>query len=372
MGTSPAVQVDPSSIDTLGVSVATSPASASNSRLGSAYNPTTLAGLGPVWVHPTYSGRVLVVSARRWYAGTPLGGTPGAYSAHSTDMAPSWVLLDGPTGHTLSVPGQTLEVPMLTSASGVALVGAASRPPALLFLLSSATVAGVATAVLQRFSLGLNGSVALVAEDVLPVSGTVVFNKGLQYDGPNLVVYGTDSSHRLYKVTKPWGHVGVDKATTVPIVKYSNSTTQGTPLGWQYYTGTGYSADVAELAPLLTSTGAAWTTQGPMSFGWWRNLRFATTVVLTGSTYTGQVWISRSGQPWVPLAAPIVALGSSADGSYIGAGIQLQQQLAPNPAATAMTAAGVKAGIPYVSWSKVAASTGFILDTLWSILPVTG
>jgi hypothetical protein len=178
----------------------------------------------------------------------------------------------------------------------------------------------------------------------------------LQFDGQSLIVYGTDASHQVYKMSKPWGQLGFNSMRTVAVVKYTASDAVGVPKGWQYYTGTGYSSDATELSPLLvTSDATVLTTHGPMSFGSFRNQTFMTTVNLSGSTYSGQFWRSRSGMAFESISAP-VALGSSSSGSYLSGGIYLQPQLAPNP---------------YCSWSKLAAGSGHVLDVIWGILAVT-
>jgi hypothetical protein len=352
----------------MGMSVATSPQSSSDPRAGTIYDPVTWAAAAPVWFHPI-SGATLMLSARRWHNATPLAGTPSAYSAFTEDTTPSWALVGALTGARNAVPGNMVNLPMNTVATGVALVGAVSRPPNLLFTLTAATVGGVSTAVLQRFHLGANGSVAIAAEDVLPTPTGITFTAGIQFAGDNLVVYGTDASHHVYKVTKPWGQVGANRLTTPTTRKYTDTDAVAKPLGWQYYTGTGYSTDVTEIAPVTLADGSTLTTHGPITFGSYRDQLFMSTVALSGTTYSGQFWRSRSGMPFAPWGSP-VALGDSSSGTNLGSGIYLQPQLAPNPAAAPMLAEGVISGIPYLSWTKTAPSGGHILDVVWGILAI--
>lgn len=369
MSSSPTVQLDAGALDALGMSVATAPLSSTNTRAGSIYEPTTWAAAAPVWFHP--AGPVLMLAARRWSAAVPAGGTPGSYSTVTEDTVPSWAAISALTGQRSAVPGQPVNLPMNTVATGVTLAGAASRPPGILFVLSTATVAGTATAVLQRFNVGLNGSVVLAFEEVLPTPNGVVFGAGLQFDGQSLIVYGTDSSHQVYKMTKPFGQVGINSVRTVTATKYIAGDTVGSPRGWQYFTGTGYAADPAGLSPMTVTTNTTvLTTHGPMSFGSFRNQTFMTTVNLSGTTYSGQFWRSRSGLPFESISAP-VALGDSGAGTSLGGGIYLQPQLAPNPLAAPMTSPGVLAGIPYVTWTKLTAGSGHVLDVVWGILAVT-
>lgn len=370
MSSAPTVQLDPTALDMMGMSVATSPPSVTIARSGTFYDPVTWAAAAPVWFHPV-ADQALMIATQRWFDATAAGGTPGAYSAVTIDTVPSWALVTANSGYRNAVPGQTVNLPMNTVATSVSVVGAVSRPPNLLFVLNTATVAGVPTAVLQRFHLGTNGSVTIASEDVLPAVGGVVFNAGIQYATPNLVIYGTDAAHQVYKVTKPWGQVGFNKTSQVFVQPRTANDAIGSPQGWQYYTGTGFSLDPTELAPITAADGTVLTSRGPMSFGDSRNQTFMTTVTLSGSTYSGQIWRSRSGQPFAPLGAP-AALGSSSDGSYLGGGIYLQPQLAPNPAAAAMTADGVISGIPYLTWTRTSpAGGGHVLDVQWEILPIS-
>jgi hypothetical protein len=360
MSTSPVTQIDPSSVDTVGLSVAIATPTSSNPRYGLAYDPVIWAAAAPIWCHQLFGGSWLVCCAQRWYATTPDGGTPGAYATHSTDTLPSWMVVQTPTGQRSAVPGQPVDIPMTTVATNQLLVAGASVPPNLLFLLSSATVAGTSTAVLQRFHVSINGAVSLAAEDTLPVVDGVVFNKGLSLAGNSLTVYGTDAEHRVYKVTKPWGQVGVNKTITVTIIKNTEPNLI-TPQGWQYFTGTGYSPTATDLAPMTVAGGAPLTTIAPLSFGSFNNQ------VLMASVGTGgaQFWTSKSGMPF--LNGALVALPS---GTLIG-GVQLQNNLAPNPAAAVMTAPGVISGVPYVVSVSDSISGGATLNTDWNILAVT-
>jgi hypothetical protein len=393
MSTSPAIQVPVDSFDTLGVSVATSPRSSAVPRQGSVYDLITMAAASPIWFHPIADGRLLMINSQIWDAATPVGGS-GAYSAYTVDTVPSWFLLDGPTGKRTAVPGGSVHIPMTTAATGVTVIAAASRPPNLLFLLSSGTINSATNAILQRFHVNPNTSVAIANEEVLPllyidslggvdtpagliakqlaaheasttvptIVSSIVFNAGMQYDSPNLVLYGTDSSNNVYKIRKPWGRVGHNTQTSVTFVKRTANDTIGSALGWQYYNGTGYSSDPTTLASMPI------TTHGPMSFGLYRNQVMMTTVSLSGTTYTGQFWISKSGQPFVQQATT-VALGSSADGSYLGGGIQLMPQLSPNPTASVML--GALSGIPYVISKRTGSASDYVLDTVWNILPIS-
>lgn len=317
-----------------------------------------------MWFHPRYDGTYLWINAQRWYGATPVGGNPGAYSAYSVDSTPSWYVLDGPSGQRSQVPNDQVDIPMLTAATNVTVTAAASRAPQYLFLLNAVTINAASAAVLQHFNLATNGSVTLLREEVLPtptgISGKVVFNRGLQYDTPYLVAYGSDSAGHVYRIRKTWAKVGSNKQTQSASQSYF--TVLGTQAGWEYYTGSGYDADPSQIGVV-----ANLTTAGPMSFATYRNQLVVSTVVASGSTRTAQVFRSKSGMPFAPLGAP-VALGASGS-TYLGLGMQLQPQLGANLAS--LTSSEV-AAIPYVVSELNGTSGNHSLTNTWSLLTFTG
>lgn len=373
----------------------------SNPRLGNTYNAATWAAAHPIWFHPMYDGQLLEVVSRLWTDAAPIGGTPGAYSAFTESTTPSWCILDGPTGRRTAVPNPMATIPTIplnTTATSVTVVAAVSRPPAALHLLYSATVSGQDTAILQRIGVNPNGSAAVTHEEVLPVLGkrsdngeyavlpftfdapidttapsftptaiptatnTVIFNRGVQIETPFIYVYGGDSAGNVYRIRKTWGKVGINRQfRATPQI---HSGLAGTQVGWEYFTGTGYSPDPAGLAhiPDLLSV-------GPLSFASFRNRTFLSTVTATGTARFGRVWTSTAGRPWIQTGAP-VPLGDTATGTYLDGGIQFQPLLGASPSASAMTST-VLAGIPYVVTTKISAGGGDALNTAWYIWPVS-
>ena len=337
MPTIPVSQVASTSIDTAGISVATAPPSADNPRAGTIYDPTILAAAVPIWFHPTRKGHYLMLAAKRWYDATPDGGTPGGYTAYTEDAAPSWFLIDGPTGTRFTIPGYPIHPPMRTTVTSATLTGAVSRPPGYVYLLHQAQIGGSDQAVLQYVYASMTDSIEVCAEEVLPtveVDGdTVVFGQGIEYSTPYLHLYGTDSAGRLYRIRKSWGEVGANKPNP------NRHIGPNAPRGWEYYAGWGYSYDAAEIAPIQ----AGLTNDRPVSFALYRNATLMSTVLKDGTTYTGQLWTSKGGRPWTQTKAAI-ALGSSADDSYVGAGLRLMPQLG----ADATTVGAAVAGVPYL------------------------
>ena len=331
MPTIPVSQVASTSIDTAGISVATAPPSADNPRAGTIYDPAILAAAVPIWFHPTRKGHYLMLAAKRWYDATPDGGTPGGYTAYTEDTAPSWLLIDGPTATRFPIPGYPVHPPIRTSVTSATLVGAVSRPPLYLYMLHKVVIAGSDQAVLQYVYASATDSVEVCAEEVLPtveVDGDIiVFNQGIEYATPYLHLYGTDSTGRLYRIRKSWGEVGVNKPNP------NRHIGPNAPRGWEYYAGWGYSYDSAELAPLVGPT-----SDGPVSFALYRNATLMSTVRKDGDDYTGRLWVSKAGRPWVDQKASIV-LGTG--DAYVGAGLRLMPLLGADSTSVGSAAAGV-------------------------------
>jgi hypothetical protein len=353
VATSPAPQVSPAALDIAGVSVLTKTPSA-------LYDPSTLAAAAPVWVHPLIDGRYLMASQRRWYAATADGTTPGAYTAYTEDTTPSWVIFDtrgtrvqvpSTTGHTQPV------IPMNTAVDSATLIGGASRPPEFLYLLHAVSIAGVLGGLLQHFTAMPNGAITLSGEELLPVVGSVVFDRGVQYQTPYLLVYGSDASGNVYRIRKPWARIGSNvQLLSSPQI---HPGVVGTQAGWEYHTGNGYSSDPSELAPV-----GGLTTVRAMSFAAYQKQVLATTVSVASGVYTGQCWVSNAGATFAKLG-PAVALGNDADGSYLGGGIHLMPLLNANP--TLVTG---RAAFPYVVWTKSTAGSSSTLLNTWALLQV--
>jgi hypothetical protein len=360
MATTAPSQLDPNSVDASGISVASSAVNTAHPRAGAIYDLVTMAAAHPVWFHPLADGTYLMLNAQIWSAATPHAGTPGAYSSFTTVSVPTWAVVNGLTGTRRSVPGQPITIPMKTAVSAAKLIGGASCVPAL-YLLTAVTIAGAPQAVLQYFfPSSLIGGVTLGGEEVLPTvvlgGQTIVFNLGVRYIAPNLVIYGADTSGKLYAIRK----LATQTGTTAANPAMGN--VKGSPPVWQYYTGGGYGADPMSLAPVQTGLVSA----GPLSFGISQNVALMSTVVLGGSTYTGQLWSSMAGRPWAKVGAP-VPLGLSGS-TYLNGGMQLMSQLSPNPV---VTGPSVITGIPYCVSTKVTASGASTLANTWNLVTVS-
>jgi hypothetical protein len=357
-------QVPPGSLDTAGISITTATPSGSNPRAGTIYNPITLSAAQPVWFHPMFDGRYLMINSRTWNAATPAGGI-GYYSGYTESVVPSWVIVDGASGATASVPNYPV-IPFKNLVTQATVTAATSRHPGYLFLLHSVMISGQSQAILQIMSIATSGAVTLTQEEILPTvaldSETVLFDRGLQYADPYMIVYGSDSSGTVYTIRKPWAKIGIN--TQLNPTTQTHGAPGATEVAWSYYTGVGYSPDSTQLAPLTSADATSLTTQGPISTAMINNQLLITTVADNAGTYTGQVWSSRKGRPITPLVSGI-ALGSSSAGTYLGGGLQLQ------PTLSAVTVpSGASAAIPYVVSRKLTADGSDSLANVWGTFPV--
>lgn len=362
MASTVTAQVPPGSLDTAGISISTATPSASNPRAGTIYNPATLAAAQPCYFHPMFDGRYLMVNSRTWTAATPAGGI-SYYSGYIESVAPSWVIVDGPSGSTARVPNYPL-IPFKSSPSAATVVAATSRHPGYLFLLHSVTINGQPQAILQIMSIATSGAVTLTQEEILPTvaldSDTALFDRGLQYADPYMIVYGRDSSGTVYTIRKPWAKIGV--TTQLNPTTQTHGGVGATEVAWNYYTGAGYSPDPAQLAPLTTVDATSLTTQGPISTATINNQLLITTVAEASGIYTGHVWSSRKGRPITALGSPI-ALGTTV--TYLGGGLALQ------PTLSAVTVpSGASAALPYVVSTKLTSEGNDSLVNTWGSFPV--
>lgn len=373
--TVPVVATD--AVDTAGLSIATAVPSGSDPRLGTVYNPTSLAAAQPVWFHPLKDGRHLMVMSRRWTAATPAGGTPGLYSSFTEATDPAWVIVRGSSGGT-DVPAGGQLISLKTTVDSAQVVAGASRPPEMLWLLYSAQINSEPAAILQRWAIADSGEITLGGEEVLPSTEAVVFDKGIQYATPYLLIYGTDEHGALYRIRKGWSRTGVNKVSTAQAL-------QGPQPGqvWEYYTGSGYSQDPTELGVMQEGVGSA----GPVSFGYFNSLVVMSTVVAKSTdvdlamTSTdadtiaaldlterwGTIWTSNNNRPWVQDASVMVDLGDTDAGTYLDAGLALQSQLGANPALLGTN----NAGVVYVSSQNHIVGSDRSLANSWGVYPIS-
>ena len=351
MATTSPSQVWVGTQDATGLSVATGV----GANIGAAYDLSVMAAAAPIWFHPLRDGRHLMLNARRWYGVPPSGVNVGNYySTYTEDTTPSWRIVNGPTGVSSPIPGQSPNIPTGFSVDSPQLIGAVSRPPNNLYILTSANVSGSSHALVQNIYVSNIDSVTIAGEELAPTvskrGSTIVFDKGIQDQAPYVVVHGTDSTGAVYCARKLWSQIGTTKSDPAMGIQ------RGAPPVWEFYNGQGFSADSSELA----TTGLV--SFGPLSFaGLQGGTVLVSTVAQDGETYTAQIQQSISGRPY-QVRGQGIALGSSSDGSYLGGGLQLMPQLRP-----AGTLSGSAAAIPYVINTKQTSSGTSRLFPAWDL-----
>lgn len=322
------------SADAEGLSVITSTRRIDDPHRGMIYDPAELAALTPVHIHPVNPGRYLMVFSRHWRDATLSPGDPGSHTAHTEDTEPGWAFID--TSGARSTPGRTHSVP---GPPGRTLTAATSRANTYLYLLSSHN--GGARIEHFRYAPERNAMLELASEHIAPVvldGQRIIFDRGLYVDGADLVVLGAgEVDRRLYVARKSWGRIGTSKSA-------ATRATISDPV-WRYRTHDGFSTDAAELDPL-----PAITSHGPVSMASYRDQLYLAAVEADGDDRLARVW-RRGRLAWTPLPAT-VALGSVADGSYLGGTLQFQQQV--RPLATELS-------VPYT----VAVRSGGRIDVSW-------
>jgi hypothetical protein len=387
-------QIPEDSADVAGLSQVLTTRSIAHPEQGSIYDPMNFAAITPVHVHPTRPGRYVVLFSQRWYGATGSSTDPGAYTAHSVDTGPGWVIVDT-AGSRRMASSESYAVPGI---AGRTLTAACSRSNTYLYALSSVGAAG---SVIQHFRWSGDRDVMLpVADETIPVvdpvaawdtlldyplgsfvvrSGSVWratqaslgldplthpeywtpstglleqvrFDAGVYIYGADLVVIGRGlTSSSLYLMRKPWGRIGI---TAEGYQGIRNEATRIDDPTWRYASATGWSADPAELSPLPV------TSVGPVSVVMYRDRLIMTTVKATGGTRTAEVWYSRHVSPnWTKMPLT-VALGT-AGSTYLGGTLQLQPEMQANTNTVAITAL-----------SAVAQTTPDKINITWTQVPV--
>ena len=322
-------QVLDTSVDRDGLSIISTTKPIDNPRLGSMYNPTTLAAALPVWFHPQPDGQYLAVLKEHWRAATIGSGGPQSYSTHTTVTTPHWATVNPTTGTVTGLAEITSNL-----SGDRTLIAACSRTG---YLFTVGTVDDVAYIAHHR--IDDRGNLVLQAEEVLPVTLLdeleVSWFNGVYIDGTYLVVIGTDdSAGGLYRRRKPWGQVG-------------------TGIGvWEYKGSRGWFSDPAEVES-ETATGGVLTSASAVTHVKFRGRE----LLCTNDGTTARLWSSRPVDPyWKQLAIEIE-----------GHAVYLQPQLYYNPASLAE---GDTAAVPYVATERDETSGALSLKVSWGLIAV--
>jgi hypothetical protein len=370
VSTSPVVQIPTTSLDANGVSIVAGPKSLLTQQAGQIFNPTTFAAGVPVYFHPLGGQRFVGLYSQRWYGATSIATDPNYYSAYSVDSNPNWIGFDGTMGSTFQVSGQAGFNPPTNTPGTLTLTAGASRSNTYIYTLNTVVNGSNTTALVQNFHVANVGSVRLIAEETIPnatVGGsTVLFNQGLEFSTPYLYYAGTNSSNQVFLARKNWGAVGQSGPPPTRLTAPKGTSPPGS--SWTYQTSTGWSGDNTQAMPLKT-VGGIMTSVGPISFGSYRDRTFISTVHVSGSTVTGQVYVSRGlYDTWQPVGSPI-ALGTIGT-TYLGGGVQLQPALQASPTNVIVTSAANVTAIPYVTAVKATVSGNSSIVVTWGLLPV--
>lgn len=332
MASSPLDLVPATSVDTAGLSVATTPRILADGRYGTIYDPVTLAACVPILFTPLDGSDHLMLYSRRWHSGTISTADPGYYTSYTISTRPGWLIVNGSTGLTRQV-NASPDIPMSTAHDSAALTAACARPPHYVYLLNTVVLGTTTTAVVQHVFYNQSvKTITTLAEETIPdayikppamsstawenlsaaerqVQGVAVrFDRGLYLSGSHLMVFGASPTGQLFQARKDWGRIGI--AAT----------------DWEYFNGVGWVSEPTSAAQLAGTTGPM-TTAGPLGVALYKNrIRLATTMA-DGNDRYAQVWVATNYGTWRPTGNAVL-LGSTADGSYQGGTLQLQPQLA--------------------------------------------
>lgn len=384
-------QVAVGAIDSAGLSVTVAPRRASDSRYGVIYDPSALAAAAPMHFHPLTSGEYLMVFSRRWHTATPAPGDPGMYTAYTEDESPGWVKVAVPTGYPTVLNG-SYEIPQVRAYQDTTLVDAVSRSNEYLYLLTSATSGDTTVGVVTHWWYNTSTSgLTAVAQEQMPVglarpanitelawaglAGAereqqgipVVFNRGLWFRSPHLLVFGATADNRLFLARKPWGRIGTNRVAS------AGETWQGM-MGeiaedprWVFWTGNGWSAERHLAHPVTDVAGTPIVSLGPVSVATFRDQTFLAVVIGQGDERLARIYSQRGSRPWV--AGGTVSLGSVADQSYLDV-LRWQQQVSPDPANEDMSTPLHESAIPYVISTKHSGSGAAAIHNAWALWPI--
>jgi hypothetical protein len=301
-------QVPPQSLDTAGVSVATTTLDTLDPRTGQVYNPTSLAAGEPVWFHPLTDNRFVALFSRRLHTATPASPQPGGplvYSAATETTTPCWAVIEPGSGAMTGL----ADIP--TETEGVRVLSAAVSRGGYLFVLSRIGD----EALLQHFRVGTGQSMVLQGEEIVPGG----LGLGLHIERNDLWVFGSKNG-KLTVARKDWGRIG-QRDSINPFLR------------WRYRTARGWSIDLDDLPQL----GGDIATSGPVSVARHRMRYYLVmpvytppvaatgTVAAAPGRWDAKTWTSRLiDSRWVPHPFT-VPLGG--DTTYLGGTAYLQPQL---------------------------------------------
>lgn len=333
MGSTILDPVPPGSIDRFGLSIVTATRDGINARMGTIYEPARFAAAIPVHFHPLGGSRYLGLFDGYWNAATPSTTTAGRYTAHTEVDVPAAAVIDAATGQ-ISVPGGMVSFGLPI---GLPMTAAASSTN---FVMTLHTGSGRAE--LAHWTINRDGSLqqlgAYSIPDITADGQAVCFDRGVYFNGPWIYLWGHGlTDHRVYTARQYISKLGSP---------------------WLVQTDDGWSTTGA------TPVGDSVTTVGPMSTVVHRGITLVTTVDTVGSNKVGVIWSTRSMTgPWIQRF--LVTIDSTA--AWLGGGLMLQPQVAPNPESVPTDAA---AGIPWVRTTHAGSAGNEALVVSWGLYAV--
>ena len=244
-------QVLPGSLDSAGISTATSTSHADGPRQGHLYNLTSLAAASPIWFYRLPGGRWLGLFSRRFTSAAPFypNSSPRTllYSVFAEDTSPSWAVFDPASGSVFEVGG-------IPSLDGWEMTAAVSRG-GYLFVLARRD----GQARILHFRIGRQSEPILQAQEDVPAE----LGLGLYAERNDIWVFGAQDG-LLSAARKNWGRIG-------------ENSSPGLNMRWRYSSPTGWSSDPDDLHPLPGDIPA----EGPVSIAKIRNRFYLTSPFYT-------------------------------------------------------------------------------------------
>lgn len=388
MATTSPDQVLSGAIDSVGVSVTIASRRADDARYGALYDTVNLAGSVPVHLHRLTTEQYLMLFSRRWHSATAAPSDPGGYTDFTEDTTPGWVKVSVPSGQRTMM-SNDFAIPLVSSYDNATLVDAVSRSTEYLYLLTSVN-SGTKAAVSHWWQNTTTGAIIKNAEEEVTgahvrtaditerawlamddaerdvMGDFVVFDRGLWFLSPHLIVIGAASDNRLFMVRKPWGRIGINLVEKASSEYGTSSRGTAEDPRWSYFTGDGWSVDPYLAAPITDSSGNVITSEGPVSVVTYRDQTWMSTVTSEGTNRSALIYSQRGQRSWV--AQDSLSLGSTADGSYLDT-LRFQQQVPPSTTSDAMV--NSDAGLVYVISTRSTTSDGVsTLKNTWGVWPV--
>lgn len=299
-------KVPPGSVDTVGLSVATSSRSADQPRQGTVYVGNFTDAV-PVWFHPLNTRHYMMLMSQY------RTGTSSKVQPYVLTTTPSWVIVEPSTG----AQNRFSAIPTRLASGDRTLTAAVSRGD-YLFVLSQSD----GKALLQHFRSTALGAMQLLGEEWVPGD----LSLGLFIEKNDLWVYGAHASNQLTVARRNWGRIGTP-------------TNRDPQMNWLFRTARGWSSEVSEMEPI---DGGGLPCDGPVSIAARGNKYYLLATshrdTVLPDSWTSKAYLSRYPDTgWEALPDHDIDLGKTTD-AYVGPA-RLQPQIPVSPGYTMVTTA---------------------------------